>query len=91
MVYDPVTTPSLYWLEHWRVEAVFCWMPEWQHVVDGVHLVSAIGIDGVKAHIWVHNQHAEEAGDIAIAIQLGALQRILLGIRHEETMASPGY
>jgi len=92
----PVRTPGQdgqlaaegqWWLRERNVEAVFCWLPTFDQVCDGVHTIAALGNDNVGVSIVVDSEEAARAaGRGGEQVQLAFLGRFLSQIRRQELM-----
>jgi hypothetical protein len=75
-----------WWARERNVEALWCWLPTFDQVCDGVHVVTALGNDAMAANIVVDNDiSAMAAGRGGEQAQLAYLGRFLGQIRREET------
>ena len=53
------TSSAEWWLKENRIEAVVCLMPTLDNIFEGVHVVAAIGHDGMVAHAVVDTGRSE--------------------------------
>ena len=76
------------WAHIRNVEAVFCWLPDWEQVLDGTHTITAVGHDGMAVNILVDTAKTLEAPDgFAELTQLAYIGRHLTRFRYLETIA----
>jgi hypothetical protein len=67
------------------VEAIWCWLPDWEHVLTGSHVVACKGNDGLGINIEVDTREAlKYAGDMSELIQLAWMGKFLAKFRHDE-------
>jgi hypothetical protein len=86
-----LATESQHWLHQYNVEQLLCWLPDFDQVCDGVHIVTAVGNDGMAVNITVDNEAVVAAaradGHVAELVQLAYLGRMLQAFRWQEVTA----
>lgn len=84
---DEIARSATIWAGVRRVEAVWCAMPGIDGVLDGLHHVLAVSVDGHKVGILVDTDSAREAYDNPVILtQLAHLGDILLFERRREAV-----
>jgi hypothetical protein len=78
---------ATFWAHHLNVENVFCWLPTFDQICDGVHTITAVGHDGMAVNIIVKNtaQAYNEAHGLAVEqVHMAYLGKLLTRFRYEE-------
>jgi len=60
-----------------NVEMVWCWLPNFEQVCEGVHTVTALGNDGMAVNIIVDTEVANSVGEMSDLVQLTYLGKYL--------------
>jgi len=58
------------WLRENRIEVVACMLPTFEDVLDGMHVVQALGHDGMVVHVGVNTEKAEHESEKAAAMEM---------------------
>lgn len=74
------------WLLDNNVEGLICTLPGLDQVFAGVHVVTAVGNDGMAVTITVDTGKADEAGEQADIVQMIYLGRLLHHFRMTEVV-----
>lgn len=82
-----LSVEAQWWACERNVEAVWCWLPDFDQVCDGTHTVTALGNDGMAVNVLIDNEQAARAGIAGLQAQLAFLGRTLMVMRHAEAMA----
>jgi hypothetical protein len=82
-----IASSAEYWARIRNVEAVWCWLPDYQQVMDGTHVITALGNDGMAVNITVDTQSSLECSeDLMQLTQLAWLGKYLTHFRYKETV-----
>lgn len=73
-----------WWLRENRIEAVACMLPTFEHILDGVHIVEALGHDGMAVHIAVNTERTASDPEGSSTVQMLYLARLLRESRQAE-------
>ena len=83
-----ISNSAAMWAQIRNVEAVWCWIPGYEEVMDGAHVITALGNDGVAANVRVSTAEAERfAGQLHELVPLAWLGKSLIAQRRAEVMA----
>mgnify|MGYP001581457376 CR=1 FL=1 len=75
------------WLLIRNVEYVECLLPDWERVLEGSHIIRALGNDGMGVDMTLSTDEAWES-DASALVQLSWLGKYLNEQRRVEVMAS---
>ena len=83
-----ISNSAVMWAQIRNVEAVWCWIPGLEDVMDGSHIMTALGHDGIAANIRVSSdESARAAGQLHELVPLAWLGKSLIAQRRAEVMA----
>jgi hypothetical protein len=71
-----------------RIEAVACALPTLDHIMEGIHVVQALGHDGMTVNIAVNTEAASSDPDNSETVQMVYLARLLRNERRAEMLAA---
>jgi hypothetical protein len=71
-----------------RIEAVACMLPTLDHTMDGMHIVQALGHDGMTVNIGVNTDESRSDPDHSATVQMVYLARLLRDCRRAEMQAA---
>lgn len=84
---ERLAVEATWWANHLNVELVCCWLPTFDQVIAGEHVVTALGNDGVAVNIVVNNEEAMAGATHGLTvdqIHLAYLGKLLYHYRFEE-------
>jgi hypothetical protein len=84
---------ATWWMYHLNCEFVCCWLPTFDQVCAGEHVVTALGNDGIAVNIVVNNE-AAAAGAAAHGLTVDEVHLVYVGkllrhYRNEEAKGNP--
>lgn len=78
-----------WWLAHNNVEYVACLLPSYEHTEYGVHLLYALGNDGMIVQATISTEQSEQDRANSEVVQLVYLGRALRVMRMTEDAGMP--
>lgn len=86
---EAAVTPLEWWLAQNNVEYAACLLPSLEHIEYGVHLVYALGNDGMIAQATIRTEDSERDRANSEVVQLVYLGRFLRAARMAEAAGKP--
>lgn len=78
-----------WWFAQSNGESVGCYIPTWENVMDGVHVVYALGNDGMYIEVAVRTEQSERDPDNSEVTLLVVIARMFHAARIAEAAGRP--